>query len=162
MDFFSKDSAKIKSVAWELIKCGVNDICLSVDAFHQETIPIEPVKLFADEIQSSGIRIRLHPAWLVDREHENPYNQKTKEILEKFKESGFRESSGNVIFPDGNALKYLGKYFDANKKYVSPYTEAPEDIRAICVNPNGDVLDNNIYRTDILKIFEQYMAPQSK
>ena len=47
--FFSKDTHKIKSVAQNLIQSGVNDILLSVDAFHQETIPIEPVKMFADD-----------------------------------------------------------------------------------------------------------------
>ena len=57
--FFSRDIDKIKSVAQNLIQSGVNDILLSVDAFHQETIPIEPVKTFADEIHQSGIRIRV-------------------------------------------------------------------------------------------------------
>lgn len=154
--FFSRDVDKIKSVAQNLIQCGVNDICLSVDAFHQETIPIEPVKLFADEIYKSGMRIRVHPAWLVNKEHDNPYNRKTVEILEKFKESGFQESSGNVIFPSGNALKYLGDYFEPDKEYINPYKENPKDIHAICIRPNGDVLGGNIYNTDILKIFEAY------
>lgn len=134
----------------------MNDILLSVDAFHQETIPIKPVKVFADEIHKSGIRIRVQPAWLVGKEHDNPYNRKTVEILKQFKESGFQEASGNVIFPSGNALKYLGDYFDSNKEYVSPYEENPRDIHAISIAPNGDVLNDNIYCTDILKIFEKY------
>lgn len=154
--FFSKDINKIKSVAQNLIESGVNDILLSVDAFHQETIPIEPVKMFADEIRKSGVRIRVQPAWLVEKRHDNPYNRKTVEILEVFKKDGFEEASGNVIFPSGNALKYLGEYFDSNKEYVSPYTENPEDIHAISISPNGDVLHDNIYRTDILEIFEKY------
>lgn len=154
--FFSKDINKIKSVAQNLIESGVNDILLSVDAFHQETIPIEPVKMFADEIQKSGVRIRVQPAWLVDKGNDNPYNRKTVEILEVFKKDGFEEASGNVIFPSGNALKYLGDYFDPNKEYVSPYEENPENIHAISISPNGDVLNDNIYRTDILEIFEKY------
>lgn len=154
--FFSTDIDKIKYVAHDLMQCGVNDILLSADAFHQETIPIDPVKIFADEIYKSGIRIRLQPAWLVDREHDNPYNRKTVEILEIFKKDGFEEAGGNVIFPSGNALKYLGEYFDSNKEYVSPYTENPKDIHAISISPNGDVLKDNIYSTDILKIFEKY------
>ena len=90
------------------------------------------------------------------KEHDNPYNRKTVEILKQFKESGFQEASGNVIFPSGNALKYLGDYFDSNKEYVSPYEENPRDIYAISIAPNGDVLNDNIYCTDILKIFEKY------
>ena len=108
------------------------------------------------EIHQSGIRIRVQPAWLVDKGHDNPYNRKTVEILEKFKKDGLEEASGNMIFPRGNALKYLSEYFDSNKEYVSPYEENPKDIHAISINPNGDVLNDNIYRTDILKIFEKY------
>lgn len=154
--FFSRDIDKIKSVAQNLIQSGVNDILLSVDAFHQETIPIEPVKVFADEIHKSEIRIRVQPAWLVGKEHGNPYNRQTVEILKQFKKSGFQEASGNVIFPSGNALKYLGDYFDPNIEYVIPYEENPRDIHVISIDPNGDVLNDNIYCTDILKIFEKY------
>lgn len=154
--FFSRDIDKIKSVAEILVQSGVNDILLSVDAFHQETIPVEPVKMFADEIHKSGVRIRVQPAWLVDKEHDNPYNRKTVEILELFKKDRLEEASGNVIFPSGNALKYLGDYFEQDKEYVSPYEENPKDIHAISIKPNGDVLDDNIYKTDILKIFENY------
>lgn len=113
---------------------------------------IESVKIFADEILKSGIRIRLQPAWLVGKEHDNPYNRKTIEILEKLRKDGFEEASGNVIFPSGNALKYLGEYFNSEKKYVSPYTETPRDIHSISIAPNGDIFNDNIYCTDILKI----------
>lgn len=154
--FFSKDIDKIKSVAQSLIQSGVNDILLSVDAFHQETIPIEPVKMFADEIYKSGVQIRVQPAWLVSREHDNPYNRKTKEILKPFKDDGIQENDGNVILPNGNARKYLSDYFDLDKEYVSPYTENSRDIHAISINPNGDVLNDNIFQSDILEILEKY------
>ena len=92
----------------------------------------------------------------MEKEHDNPYNRKTMELLEKFKNDGFQEASGNVVFPSGNALKYLGDYFDPNIEYVSPYVEDPKDIHAISIDPNGDVLNDNIYCTDILQIFEKY------
>lgn len=154
--FFSKDVSKIKMVAEKLAESGVTDILLSADAFHQETIPLEPVKEFAIAIKSVDIPIRLNPAWLVSKEHENPYNNRTREILAEFKSLGIAERDGNVIFPKGNAVKYLGEYFDRNKEYVSPYDENPEDIHAISVNPNGDVLGGNIYKTDVLDILENY------
>ena len=47
--FFSKNTDKIREVAWRLAKSGVNDLLLSVDAFHQETIPLCVVKEFATE-----------------------------------------------------------------------------------------------------------------
>lgn len=155
--FFCKDEEKMKRVAAKLVQSGVNDILLSVDAFHQETIPLKPVKAFAEAVKSTGIPLRVHPAWLVNKAAENPYNQRTIEILKEFESIGVAVSEGNVIFPSGNALKYLSEYFDYREKYSSPYTENTEDIRSLCISQNGDVLGGNIYQTDILDIIKNYM-----
>ena len=155
--FFSKDSAAIKNVATNLAQCGVNDVALSVDAFHQETIPLEPVKEFAAAVKQAGIFVRVHPAWLVKKEHDNPYNLRTVEILKEFGDMGISSSDGNIIFPRGNALKYLGEYFDMNMEYTSPYEEDPEDIHAICIDSQGDVLGGNIYQKEIMEILENYV-----
>ena len=64
--------------------------------------------------------------------------------------------SGNVIFPGGNAIKYLEKYFNENTNYSSPYEESPRDIRTISFSPNGDVLNGNIYKSGILDIIKEY------
>ena len=53
--YFSKNADKMADVAERLAVCGVNDLCLSVDAFHQETIPLEVVKRFATEAKKCGI-----------------------------------------------------------------------------------------------------------
>ena len=155
--FFSKDSAKIREVAEKLAESGVNDILLSVDAFHQEVIPLEPVKEFALEIKRHGVSLRTQPAWLVGKEHDNAYNCHTVQILAEFEAMGIDQNDGNVIFPSGNALKYLSDYFDMSKEYVSPYEENPADIRAISIEPNGNVLGGNIYKTDIMQILERYV-----
>ena len=155
--FFTKDIEKIHSVAREIAKSGINDVLLSVDAFHQETIPIEPVKIFAEAVKAEGVRLRTHPAWLVGKEAENPYNKRTLEILREFEQMGITVSSGNVIFPRGNAMKYLGEYFDFSKEQVDPYAENPEDMRAISFKPNGNVLGGNIYQSDILDIISKYV-----
>ncbi len=154
--FFSKDNERIKDVVHKLTESGVNSILLSVDAFHQETIPLEPVIYFAKCAMDEGLAIKVHPAWLVSETDDNPYNVKTREILSKFTELGIDVSSGNVIFPSGNALKYLGEYFDTDTGYVNPYEDDPRDIRAISFNPNGDVLDGNIMEMEIMEILEGY------
>lgn len=69
---------------------------------------------------------------------------------------GIRQSDRNVIIPTGNALKYLSDYYDVDKSYVSPYEKNLADIHAICVNPNVDLLGENTYKTNILKILERY------
>lgn len=155
--FFSRDEKKIFNVAESLVESGVNGILLSIDAFHQETIPLDPVMMFAKAVKELCVpEIKVHPAWLVSRESDNSYNKQTRELLEGFNKIGIPTSDGNVIFPSGNALKYLSKYFDLANPQISPYYEDPQDIKAICVSPNGDVLDGNIYRNDILEILETY------
>ncbi len=153
--FFSSDQKRIAEVAEKLAESGANAVLLSVDAFHQETIPIGPVKAFAEEVLSRGVNIRTQPAWLVSKEDGNAYNLKTREILANFSEIGIFPASGNVIFPEGNALKYLGEYFEKGE-YVNPYREDPTDVRTVSIAPDGGLFGENIYTGDILATLREY------
>lgn len=160
--FFTRDTSKIRDVADALAKSGVTDVLLSVDAFHQETIPLDIVMEFANACLEAGVpQIRSHPAWLVSETAENPYNRRTHEILSEFERIGVSASGGNIIFPAGNALKYFSEYFDLSVKRISPYYEDPKDLHAICVGPDGGVLGGNINRTDVLEIFDNYKPEES-
>ena len=153
--YFSTDSARISNIAQRLAACGVNDLLLSVDAFHQETIPLDVVREFAKKMKAYGVPIRLQPAWLISRSDRNPYNQRTREILDSLSDLMIPESDGNVVFPEGNALKYLGEYFtDTVPK--NPYVEDPRDVRCISFAANGDVLGGNVYESGIEKIMKEY------
>ena len=154
--YFSKNADKIRDVAERLAACGVNDLLLSVDAFHQETIPLDVVRHFAAEAKKCGIPIRLQPAWLVSVTDDNPYNRKTREILDSFSDMGISVNEGNVIFPEGNALKYLAEYF-TDELPENPYVEDPRDVRCVSFSPNGDVLGGNVYRNDIMDILRSYI-----
>ncbi len=155
--YFSNDAGRIREVVCRLSESGVNDLRLSADAFHQEYIPLEPVKLFAKEAKNVGIPIRIQPAWLVSREDGNEYNNRTKEIISTFSELCIEQADGNVIFPEGNALKYFAEYFtDSTPK--NPYVEDPADVRCVSFDPNGDVLGENVYKKDIMEILENYRA----
>ena len=153
--YFSKNAYKIREVAKGLAACGVNDLLLSVDAFHQETIPLCLVKRFAAAAKACGIPIRLQPAWLVSATDDNPYNVKTREILAAFAELEIPENEGNVIFPEGNARKYLAEYFTATLP-ENPYAEDPRDVRCLSFSPSGDVLDGNVYKQDVMEIIRNY------
>ena len=154
--YFSEDREKIKEFAESLARCGVNDLLLSVDAFHQETIPLEVVRAFAKEVIARGIPTRLQPAWLVSRSDQNPYNKRTREILDSLGDLSIPESDGNVVFPEGNALKYLGEYFTDGAP-ENPYIEDPRDVRCISFSANGDVLDGNVYKNGIEEIIDRYL-----
>ena len=153
--YFSRNEERIAQVARLLAECGVNDLLLSVDAFHQETIPLDTVRLFAAEIMRQGIPMRMQPAWLVDRIDDNPYNQRTREILDSFADMDIPVGEGNIIFPEGNALKFLAEYFtDAAPQ--NPYVDDPRDVRCLSFCPDGDVLGGNVYRQDIMDILRAY------
>ena len=153
--YFSKNGARIRAVAQNLAACGVNDLLLSVDAFHQATIPLDTVKQFAAEVKKCGIPMRLSPAWLVSREDDNPYNRKTREILQAFADMEIPVGEGNVIFPEGNALLYLSEYFTGDCP-KNPYVEDPCDVRCISFAENGDVLGGNVYERDVMEIIKNY------
>ena len=153
--YFSKNADQIREVAVRLAECGVNDLLLSVDAFHQETIPLETVRVFATEAKKNGIPIRLQPAWLRSAVDDNPYNKKTRKILDSFADMGISVNEGNVIYPEGNALKYLAEYF-SDEHPDNPYLEDPRDVRCVSFSPNGDVLGGNVYKKDIMEIIKDY------
>ena len=153
--YFSKNADKIRGVAEQLAVCGVNDLLLSVDAFHQETIPLGVVKQFAAEAKKWGIPIRLSPAWLRSAVDDNPYNVKTREILGSFADLEIDVGEGNVIFPEGNAMKYLAEYF-TDTLPENPYKDDPCNVKCVSFEPSGDVLGGNVYRNDIMEIIKDY------
>lgn len=154
--YFSKDPEKIRFVVRQLIESGVNEILLSVDAFHQETIPLDFVKIFAEEVKKHNIKFLVHPAWLVSAEDENSFNLTTREILSQFNAMDIPTGEGNVIFPAGNAVKYLAEYFEKDKIPENPYVEDPYNIKAVCFSASGDILGSNINKQKIEKILADY------
>lgn len=167
--FFSRDEARIKDVAAKLCAAGVNGIMLSVDAFHQEYIPIEPIMHFAQALMENHVPyLRVHPAWLVNRDHPNPYNQETARLLGLFTDMGIAASDGNNISPSGAALKHLHEYFDPPESVdltitcgQRNYTSRLDEISCVSINPNGDLMlcagaIGNVYRDDVLTILDEY------
>ncbi|MEA4890373.1 MAG: radical SAM protein [Clostridiaceae bacterium] len=176
--YFSHNNQKIEKVAEALCASGINDVLLSVDVFHQEYIPIEPVMQFADALIKNSIpSLRVHPAWLVNEAHDNPYNAETKRLLKLFSDKGIKVNAGNDIFPAGNALKYLAEWFPPPEQTdlsapcgSAPYTTQLDSIDCLSINPNGDVkfctlAIGNIYRQDVLDIvdsYDPYQIPEFK
>lgn len=152
--FFSKEQSRIEEVARMLAECGVNDLLLSVDAFHQETIPLSIAKEFARAARGFDIPVRLSPAWLVSLTDDNPYNRRTREILDSFADVDVAVGDGNVVFLEGNAIKHLAEYFEKNAP-ENPYTQDPCEIKCLSIEPDGSIFDQNINHKDVLKILEE-------
>jgi hypothetical protein len=166
--FFTNKQEKLMTAVAALEEARVNDILLSVDTFHQETIPVEMVHEFARRIKAGNqIPIRLQPAWVVNREHDNPYNNRTKQLLTQFEDLELTVSSGNNIFPAGKALEYLSEYFPEPRLDLAyrcgdaPYSTRLDQVDSISIEANGDVTVccfpiGNIYEEDILMILDRY------
>lgn len=174
---FSKNEDKIIEVAKNLNKVGVNDILLSVDCFHAESLPLEWVCMFARALcDNYNGRFRLQPTWVNDELDDNPYNRKTKECLAYFDDLHIERNGGDSVFPSGNAVKYLSEYFDKkplDKKFQcgdALYTTRLDNINDLMIDCNGDVLtcnfsignimDNNII--DIIADYDPYKNPYTK
>ena len=119
--YFSKDAKRIDAVAKMLCDAEVNDILISVDAFHQAHAPLEYVLAFGRSLLAFGAtKVRAHPAWVVNEQHDNAYNSETKRLLAVFAEAGIAASGGNDIIMSGNAVKNLSEFADESLQ-VSPY-----------------------------------------
>jgi MoaA/NifB/PqqE/SkfB family radical SAM enzyme len=71
---FSKDYEIIDNTAMKICKTNVKRILLSVDYFHQESIPIEYVLYFAKSLlKNSFTELKTHPAWLINEKDNNKY-----------------------------------------------------------------------------------------
>ena len=154
--------------AARLCACGINSFLLSVDAFHQRTIPIDRVYLFAEALKANGIEgLKLHPAWLGGRENRNPYKDETEKFLDYFAPLNLPVSKGNNVFPAGNAEKNFPDYFEKKPVDIdvpcgaAPYTERLDNIGCVSVDAGGDVIIccfpiGNIHEENIRDILERY------
>ncbi|MBE5801529.1 MAG: radical SAM protein [Clostridiales bacterium] len=144
--YFSKDDRRIGQVARQLQEAGINDLLLSVDAFHQQTIPLSVVRSFAIHARHAGLPIRVQPAWLVNRSYEHPYNAETASILAEFDAMGISASSGNDIFLAGRAKTHLASHYPPPQLDLSqycgamPYSEPLTEVSSLSIVPNGDVM----------------------
>jgi MoaA/NifB/PqqE/SkfB family radical SAM enzyme len=169
--YFTNDAQKSEAVARALANAGVNHLLLSVDAFHQAHIPLEPVYQFARDVVNAKIPgFYLYPAWLVSEAHQNPYNTQTTAILEKFSHLGIPVERGNTVQPTGHAAKFLRAYYEKPELNLSEIGEPclePLEITSVSIVPNGDVevcggVLGNIYKDDILDRIAHYNPYQNE
>ena len=167
--FWSRRPEEIQEIANNLAISGVNDVSISVDAFHQEFVPLKIVKKAAESLLNAGMaRVSWNPCWVVSKDHDNPYNRKTKAILNELKDLQIRESSGNTARPEGRAITSLQDFLPTKTRTPKekcgdiPYTERLDSVKSISVEPDGrvavckELYIGNASKTDIIDILEGY------
>ena len=166
--FFSRDEERIREVAARLADAGVNDVLLSVDAFHQEAIPLALVRAFALALKELGVScLGWSPAWVVNEAFSCPENTRTREVLASLADTGIPVHSGNDIFLSGNAASNLAQYYppaclDRDDCCGSmPYTEPLTHQTSLSIEPDGSVtvcgfVIGNVKRENMAEIVRRY------
>lgn len=169
--------AEFRGVAFQLAESGVTTMAISVDSFHQQFIPLEIVERNVKALKDAGIpRLGWNPCWVVSREHDNPWNRCTKEILDQLEHLDVPELFGNNVQPSGNALVHLREYMPTKVPDPTgsckdvPYANRLDNITNISIEPDGSVavckelIIGNIRTREINEIMEgynPYMIPET-
>ena len=166
--YFSRDEGRIREVAQSLADAGVNDVLISVDAFHQETIPLETVRIFAQAVKATGIeKVRFSPAWVVNEGFDCPENTRTREILASLEDTAIPVGGGNDIFMAGNAIDNLSHYYPPAQLDMAdhcgsmPYTEPLTNQTSLSIEAGGNVtvcgfVIGNVTRESMADIVARY------
>jgi hypothetical protein len=167
-----------RELALKLAESGVNAIHISVDAFHQEHIPLSVVEENARALVEAGIaELTWNPCWLVSPEHDNPWNQRTRSVLRELAHLPIVEDNGNVVQPEGNAVKWLRGYLPPKRSFPEgscgdmPYTGRLDQVSSISIEPDGgiavcnELVIGNAAAGDtvqILRDYDPYAIPEMK
>jgi len=152
-----------------MAECGVNDINVSVDAFHQEFISLSIVRKTVEACLEAGIKdITWNSCWVISEDDDNRYNRITKSILKELEDLPVKVSKGNNLEPDGLALVNLEEFLPKREKMPFgkcgdiPYTGSLNYVKSVAVEPDGKIaVCNNFHignasETDIMDILEGY------
>jgi len=167
--FWSTKVDEIRRIARNLAKSGVNEVAISVDGFHQEYVPLEIVKKAARSLLEAGVpHVHWNPCWVVSKDDDNPFNRKTKAVLENLKDLSIRTGGGNVAQPEGRAVQSLKGFLPPKTRVPTgkcgdiPYTERLDSVKTVFVEPDGriavckELYIGNALETDINDLIEEY------
>lgn len=173
-----RSETEFRAVAFKLADSGVNDICISVDCFHQEYVPLSIVEQNVQCLIDARVgRLRWNPCWVVSKEHDNSWNRRTKSILRTLAHLPVAESDGNVVQLMGNALVWLRDFMPSRIPIPPgscgdmPYTGRLDKVSSISVEPDGSiavcdefVIGNAIQHdiVEVLRSYDPYRIPEMR
>lgn len=166
---YPRSEAEFRDVAFRLADNGVNYIVISVDCFHQEYIPLAVVEQNVKCLVDAGIpELKWGPCWVVSKEHDNQWNQRTRDVLRSLEHLLVTGSGGNIVQPEGNALVWLKDFMPPKVPVPTgtcgdmPYTGRLDAVEGICIEPDGGVavcnefIIGNAGQVDIVEMLQNY------
>jgi hypothetical protein len=164
-----RSEERARDLARRLAESGVMDMIISVDGFHQEHVPLEVVERNVRAYIDSGIpSLKWNPCWVVSADDDNPWNQRTKEVLAALAHLSVEADEGNVLQPDGQARQWLASYLPAKTPMPVgscedvPYGARLDEMTCIGIEPDSRVsichnwTIGNAGEEDILAILARY------
>ena len=167
---------EFRVVARKLAECGVNAMCLSVDAFHQEYIPLATVRQNTRLLIEAGIEdLAWNVSWVVSPEADNPRDERTRSILQELADLEL-DKDDIAITPDGEAIRNLAEYLPPRQPIPpgtcgdKPFTGRLDNVTSITVEPNGCLtICDEIMRignvqlgnaADYCRAYDPYLIPE--
>lgn len=141
---WGRNKARAKELAVKLRRSGLNDLGISVDAFHYQFIPLEYPRNVAVASVEAGIKeVTWNVAVLESQNSKNKYDRKTAEILGILAPVGI-EAHVHQVLPVGRAVSKLRPYLK-QESLEGPCAGDPiletelTDPECITMEPSGDV-----------------------
>jgi MoaA/NifB/PqqE/SkfB family radical SAM enzyme len=141
---WGKDKEKAREWAEKLKAAGLNNVYMSVDAFHSQYTPIKCPQNAALALLKAEVEgIKWNVAVVESIEAENMYDKKTKQILKKLEPLGL-EANFVKIMPVGRAAQNLREYFQ-HTSLDGPCEGEPlignklTNPDSVCIEPPGSV-----------------------
>jgi hypothetical protein len=142
---YPSNEDEFRLVARELAACGVNSMYLSVDAFHQEYIPLAVVKQNARLLEEAGIEnLAWNVSWVVSPEADNPWDERTRQILDELVDLNIGKDDISIS-PDGEAIRHLSEFLPPLQPVPSgicgdkPFTGHLDEVTSITIEPDGSL-----------------------
>ena len=141
---WGKNKEEAREWAEKLKAAGLNNVDISVDAFHAQYTPIEYPQNAALALVKAEVEvIKWNVAVIESIEAENMYDKKTRQILKKLEPLGL-EANFVKIMPVGRAAKNLREYFQ-HASLDGPCEGEPlignklTNPDSICIEPSSSV-----------------------
>lgn len=141
---WGKDKAQAERLAKRLKNSGLNVLGISVDAFHQQFIPLVQTRNAAQAAIKAGIeQVTWNVAVLESLDGLNHYDKATNHILKQLKPIGI-EAHVHRVSAAGRALQTMLRYFektplDGPCEGETPMENTVKDPTSITIEPGGEV-----------------------
>ncbi|MGB9134323.1 MAG: hypothetical protein WCC63_01875, partial [Candidatus Bathyarchaeia archaeon] len=139
---WGKSKEAPERLAVKLKNAGLTTVDISVDAFHQQHIPLQlPRNAAAGQLRAGVEEVVWNVAVVESLKAANEYDEKTARILKELEPVGIETHTVKIV-PIGRALQNLRRYFDPSS-LTEPCDMAPitgntlTNPKSVCIEPSG-------------------------